>query len=151
MDGTNREGRGAKLRKLVPVATAGLSNIKYRQRWPCRPESALQAVSYDTDSYHDIARRSHCGSFQRPTSSIPPTASRNRCGAPRIAPSLRGGLLSQLSLYPPACGERGPLHKGGLAEAEVPLREAQTRGEAPSPGICAKSAQIPTSPRKRER
>src|SRR5260370_1441672 len=37
----------------------------------------------------------------------------------------------------PACGERGPLH------------EAQTRGEAPSPGICAKSAQIPASPRKR--
>src|SRR5215831_1554492 len=27
--------------------------------------------------------------------------------------------------------------------------QAQTRGDAPSPGICAKSAQIPTSPRKR--
>jgi hypothetical protein len=31
----------------------------------------------------------------------------------------------------------------------VPFHEAQTRGEAPSPGICAKSAQIPTSPRER--
>ncbi len=27
---------------------------------------------------------------------------------------------------------------------KVPFLEAQTRGEAPSPGICAKSAQIPT-------
>jgi len=58
-----------------------------------------------------------------------------------------------LSAPSPACGERvgvrGPLHKGGLAEVKVPFHEAQTRGDAPSPGICAKSAQIPTSPRKR--
>jgi hypothetical protein len=45
----------------------------------------------------------------------------------------------------PACGERGGVrglfHKRKLA--------AQACGEAPSPGICATSAQIPTSPRKR--
>jgi len=60
---------------------------------------------------------------------------------------LSGGAYRPL-LPLPACGERvgvrGPLHKGGLGESEVPFHDAQTRGEAPSPGICAKSAQIPT-------
>jgi hypothetical protein len=46
---------------------------------------------------------------------------------------------------------KGAPYKGrgrvGVRGADFP--HAQTRGEAPSPGICAKSAQIPTSPRKR--
>src|SRR5262249_2479691 len=42
----------------------------------------------------------------------------------------------------------GRRHRGRLAAARRTFPQAQTRGEAPSPGICAKSAQIPTSPRK---
>jgi hypothetical protein len=47
----------------------------------------------------------------------------------------------------PACGERVGVR--GRAPRQRVCPEAQTRGYAPSPGICAKSAQIPTSFRKR--
>jgi hypothetical protein len=70
------------------------------------------------------------------------------------ASPLGAKLGERLFLLPlPACGERvgvrGPLHKGGLGRVKCLSTKAQTRGKAPSPGICAKSAQIPTSPRLR--
>ena len=39
--------------------------------------------------------------------------------------------------------------KRGEGRGEGAFPQAQTRGDAPSPGMCAKKAVIPTSPRKR--
>jgi hypothetical protein len=65
------------------------------------------------------------------------------CRAKPHRPEDKGVCGSLCSLSPLA--GRGGLSTG----ADSPFYEAQTRGEAPSPGICAKSAQIPTPPRKR--
>src|SRR5260221_7157907 len=64
-------------------------------------------------------------------------------GWPGQAPwALTYGVRELSAPSPRSCGERV-----GVRGADFP--HVQTRGEAPSPGICAKSAQIPTSPRKR--
>jgi hypothetical protein len=68
-------------------------------------------------------------------------------------PRAESGERCSLSPLAAASGEmvgvRGLSTGADSSRVKVPCHEAQTRGEAPSPGICAKSAQIPTSPRKR--
>ena len=69
----------------------------------------------------------------------------------RRFPYMRGrvtgaGLTNGASAPSPRLRGEG---RGEGASPQAQTGQAQTRGDAPSPGICAKSAQIPTSPRKR--
>ena len=67
-----------------------------------------------------------------------------------------GGVCGVFLLPLPACHQgfyarlqrgrgEGPLHKGGLAESEGAFPRSSDSRRGTSPGICAKSAQIPAS------
>src|SRR5712671_653830 len=62
---------------------------------------------------------------------------------------VHGGPFCSLSRLRGEGRGEGPLHKGGLAESEGAFSRSPDSRRGPSPGICAKSAQIPTSPRER--
>src|SRR5215831_5703952 len=68
-------------------------------------------------------------------------------GASAPSPRLPSGRLrpSEPAIGPAEGGTRWTGYGEGRGEGAFP--QAQTRGDAPSPGICAKSAQIPTSPK----
>src|SRR5215813_15087536 len=70
-------------------------------------------------------------------------------GASAPSPRLPSGRLrpSEPAIGPAEGGTRWTGYGEGRGEGAFP--QAQTRGDAPSPGISAKDALIPTSPRKR--
>src|SRR5262249_42523346 len=73
----------------------------------------------------------------------------------RVAPigsNIRGAAALLLPL--PACGERvggrGRIHRGGLSEGKGPVRQAQTRREAPSPGAQERADLSPQAGRGKD-
>ena len=82
--------------------------------------------------------------------SLLPCGQGNRSWCSDAAPS-HGLPSGRLRPSEPAIGPEGGTRWSGYGEGrgEGAFPQLQTRGEAHSPGICATSAQIPTSPRKR--
>jgi TatD DNase family protein len=131
---------------LAPGKFRGKRNEPSYVTETARALAATRGVPFD-----EIARQTTENFFRLfrkvPAPSRPPQAGADRSDATLAqARAVASGAASS-SPSPHLRGEG----RGEGASPRTQTRGAQTRGAAPSPGICATSAQIPTSPRKRGR
>src|SRR5215470_5266082 len=93
-------------------------------------------------------RREGRGGVGRANCAVPnllrPSPTLLAVGAPLIGANIRG-LCSLSPQRGERVGVRGAGHRGGLADEKVPVGEAQTCGEAPSPSLASLARPLPPS------
>jgi len=126
---------------LAPGKFRGKRNEPSHVTETARTLAAARGVTFD-----EIARQTTENFFRLfrkvPPPCPPPQAGEDRSGAPLAARAISSGGASSC----PSPRLRGEGRGEGVSPQAQTL-EVQTRGAAPSPGICATSAQIPTSPK----